>query len=151
MLCDELTKIIYQQYQNQPQYLFISEHLLRYAFTFVYMNKKQLIVRILKKGGIRLIYSALLLYYAFKRKDLPAWARSIVIGVIGYLISPFDSIPDITPIVGYTDDLGILSYALVLIAAYVNDEVRTKAKNRLLRLLGNRIVDSEIKAVEKII
>ena len=115
------------------------------------MNKKQLIVRILKKGGIRLIYSALLLYYAFKRKDLPAWARSIVIGVIGYLISPFDSIPDITPIVGYTDDLGILSYALVLIAAYVNDEVRTKAKNRLLRLLGNRIVDSEIKAVEKII
>ena len=42
------------------------------------MNKKQLIARVLKKGGIRLIYSALLLYYAFKRKDLPAWARSIV-------------------------------------------------------------------------
>jgi uncharacterized membrane protein YkvA (DUF1232 family) len=115
------------------------------------MNKKRFILRIVRKGGIRLIYSALLLYYAFKRQDLPAWARSIVIGVIGYLLSPIDSIPDITPIVGYTDDLGVLSYALVLIAAYVNDEVRAKAKSRLLKLLGNRILENDLKAVEKII
>jgi len=115
------------------------------------MSKKHFILRIIRKGGIRLLYSALLLYYAFKRNDLPAWARSIVIGVIGYLLSPIDSIPDLTPLVGYTDDLGILSYALVLIAAYVNDDVRAKAKSRLLNLLGNRIVESEIKAVEKII
>ena len=52
------------------------------------MTKVKLIKQILKKGGTRLLYSALLLFYAFKRKDLPAWAKSIVIGALGYLLSP---------------------------------------------------------------
>ena len=102
-----------------------------------------------KKAGTKAIYTALLLFYAFRRSDLPAWARSIVIGALGYLLSPFDSIPDFTPILGYTDDLGVLSYALVLIAAYVNDEVRQKARIKLSHLLGPAIDAEILKQVER--
>lgn len=113
------------------------------------MNRIKLFTRIIKKGGISLIYSALLLFYAFRRTDLPVWARSIILGALGYLLTPIDSIPDLTPFLGYTDDLGILSYALVMIAAYINDEVRQKAQRKLNALTHSRLNDEAITRVEK--
>lgn len=96
-----------------------------------------------------MIYSALLLYYAFRRSELPAWPRTIIIGALGYLINPIDTIPDLTPILGYTDDLGILSYALVLIAAYINDDVRQKAQRKLDSLTHSPLQAQVIKKVEQ--
>jgi uncharacterized membrane protein YkvA (DUF1232 family) len=84
-----------------------------------------------KKTGLKAVYTALLLYYAYVRKDTPAWAKNIILGTLGYLLSPIDAIPDLSPIIGYTDDIGVLSFGLVTIAAYVNDEVRQKARKRL--------------------
>ncbi|MEP7324234.1 MAG: DUF1232 domain-containing protein, partial [Saprospiraceae bacterium] len=110
------------------------------------MNRTKAFTRILKKGGLKLLYTTLLLYYAFRRSDLPVWARTIIFGAIGYLLSPIDSIPDLTPILGYTDDLGVLSYALVLIAAYVNGDVRSKARLRLAKLTGEVLDDESIKS-----
>jgi uncharacterized membrane protein YkvA (DUF1232 family) len=115
------------------------------------MNRNRMIRQLLVRGSQRLFYSGLLLYYALKRSDLPTWARSVVIGVIGYLLSPIDSIPDITPIIGYTDDLGLLSYALVLISAYINTDVRTQAREKLFQLTGKRIESEDIQAVEKML
>jgi len=85
----------------------------------------------LKTVGVKITYSALLLYYAYDRKDTPAWAKNIILGALAYLISPFDAMPDLTPILGFTDDLGVLSFGLVTIACYIDDMVREKAKFRL--------------------
>ncbi len=90
-----------------------------------------------RRIGVKTVYSALLLFYAYRRKETPAWAKNIVLGTLGYLISPFDAIPDLSPIIGYTDDIGILSFGVVTIAAYINDEVRTNAKNRLKQWFGD--------------
>ncbi|MEZ4899955.1 MAG: YkvA family protein [Saprospiraceae bacterium] len=84
-----------------------------------------------KKLGTKALYTLLLLFYAYKRKETPYWAKSIVIGTIGYLLTPIDAIPDLTPILGYTDDLGILSFGLVTIACYVNEDVRQSARTKL--------------------
>lgn len=81
--------------------------------------------------GVKVVYTILLLFFAFRRKETPSWAKNIVLGTLGYFLSPFDAIPDLTPIVGYTDDIGILSFGLVTIAAYINDDVREKARKRL--------------------
>ena len=89
--------------------------------------------RFAKAAGVKTIYSALLLYYAYKRSETPAWAKRMVIGVLGYFIVPIDVIPDLSFLVGYTDDLGLLSFALVTIAAYVNEDVRTQARDHLNR------------------
>jgi len=42
-----------------------------------------------------------------------AWYRkSIVVGALIYFISPIDAIPDIAPLIGYLDDLGVLTAVL---------------------------------------
>lgn len=84
-----------------------------------------------KAAGVKTVYSALLLFYAYKRKETPAWAKRSVLGVLGYLIMPLDIIPDLSPIIGYTDDLGFLSMCLVIIAAFINDEVKAQAREKL--------------------
>ncbi|OAV44418.1 YkvA family protein [Lewinella sp. 4G2] len=82
-------------------------------------------------AGAKTVYTALLLYYAYQRKETPGWAKRLVIGVLGYLIVPIDAIPDLGFLIGYTDDLGVLSFALVTIAAYVNDDVRANARAQM--------------------
>jgi uncharacterized membrane protein YkvA (DUF1232 family) len=87
--------------------------------------------RYASKAGVQAVYSALLLFYAYRRKDTPAWAKNIVLGVLGYLIAPIDAIPDLSPILGYTDDIGVLSFGLVTIATYIDDQVKEKARKQL--------------------
>lgn len=88
-----------------------------------------------------LLYAALLMYYAFRRNETPAWAKRIVMGVFVYLFAPIDAIPDLTPVIGYTDDMGVMLYGLVLIAAYVNEDVRHSARRTLESWIGH--VDPE--------
>ncbi len=115
------------------------------------MKPKKTLLRIISKAGTKVLYTALLLYYAFRRSDLPAWARSVVIGALGYLLSPIDSIPDLTPLIGYTDDLGVLSYGLVLIAAYINEDVRKQARLKLNRWMGYHLDIESVQKVEHIL
>jgi uncharacterized membrane protein YkvA (DUF1232 family) len=84
-----------------------------------------------------LLYAALLMYYAFRRSDTPAWAKRIVMGAFVYLFSPLDAIPDLSPFIGYTDDLGVLMYGLVMIAAYINQDVRASARHTLYTWIGH--------------
>ena len=86
--------------------------------------------------GLKTTYSALLLYHAYERKDTPLYAKNIILGVLGYLISPIDWLPDFTPIFGYTDDLGILAFGLVTLACYINDDVKIKARKQLKDWFG---------------
>jgi uncharacterized membrane protein YkvA (DUF1232 family) len=90
-----------------------------------------------RQAGIQTVYAALLMFYAYKRRETPVWAKNIAIGALGYLISPIDFLPDLTPIIGYTDDIGVLSFGLVAIAGYVNNEVKDKAKEKLRAWFGN--------------
>lgn len=108
-------------------------------------NKMQSYTR---QAGLKVVYTALLLFYAYKRSDTPAWAKRIVIGALGYFISPLDMLPDLTPIIGYTDDIGILSFGLVTIAAYINDEVRQNARGKLENWFGE-INEEEIAEVDE--
>ena len=109
----------------------------KYALMFSEQNLWKKITRFAKQAGIQTIYVSLLLYYAFKRKETPRWAKNIVIGVLGYFWAPIDAIPDLTPLIGYTDDIGVLTFGLVTIAAYVNKEVRDNAKTKLTNWFGD--------------
>lgn len=97
--------------------------------------------------GTKLIYTALLLYYAYRRKETPAWARSIVLGVLGYLLAPIDLIPDLTPLLGYTDDMGVLALGLATIAGYINEDVKVKARTKLYLWFGAE-KDAEIQEID---
>ena len=87
--------------------------------------------RLARTAGTRTAYIALLLYYAYERKETPKWAKRVVLGSLGYLLMPLDAVPDLTPILGYTDDLAVLAAGLTTVAAYINEDVRKNARTKL--------------------
>jgi len=104
--------------------------------------------RFAKTAGTKVVYTALLLFYAYRRKETPTWAKNIVLGTLGYLISPIDAIPDLSPIIGYTDDLGVLTFGLVTISAYVNKEVKENAREKLAKWFSN-VKEDDLEEVER--
>jgi uncharacterized membrane protein YkvA (DUF1232 family) len=84
-----------------------------------------------KKAGVKIMYYALLLFYAYRRADTPAWAKRIILGALGYFLAPIDAIPDFTPFIGFTDDASVLVAAVAAVAVYINADVKQKAKAKL--------------------
>jgi uncharacterized membrane protein YkvA (DUF1232 family) len=98
------------------------------------------------KAGKKLVYVVFLLYYTLQKENVPLRAKAIIIGALGYFISPLDVIPDFVPIIGYTDDFGALMMALAIVSIYIDREVKSKAKHKLESLFG-QISDNEIEEV----
>ncbi|PMZ92902.1 MULTISPECIES: YkvA family protein [unclassified Pseudomonas] len=84
-----------------------------------------------KAAGESALEPALKMYYSATDAETPTWAKTTIYGALGYFISPIDAIPDITPIVGYSDDIGVLCAALAATAAYIKPEHVAKAKETL--------------------
>lgn len=55
---------------------------------------------------------ARLLWRALRRPDAPAWLKWGVAGIVLYLLSPVDLIPDVIPVVGVLDDIVIVPLAI---------------------------------------
>lgn len=84
-----------------------------------------------KSAGEGALEPALKMYYAAVDQDTPAWAKTTIYGALGYFILPIDAIPDLAPVVGYTDDVGVLCAALAATAANIKEEHVAKAKDTL--------------------
>lgn len=84
-----------------------------------------------KKAGHEVIEKALWLYYAAQGPETPIWAKTAIYGALGYFILPLDVIPDFAPVVGYSDDLGVLGTALVTVSSYINKDVKEQAAQKL--------------------
>ena len=89
------------------------------------------ISRIAKRAGSKLVYYAFVLYYTLQSKDVSIKDKAIIVGALGYLISPLDALPDAFPIVGLTDDMAVLAYVINKIWVDVPVEVRQKAMEKL--------------------
>lgn len=89
------------------------------------------ISRIAKRAGSKLVYYAFVLYYTLQSKDVSIKDKAIIVGALGYLISPLDALPDAFPIVGLTDDMAVLAYVINKIWVDVPAEVRQKAMDKL--------------------
>ena len=86
-----------------------------------------------RSAGEEVMEPALKMYYAALDADTPAWARAAILSALGYFIFPVDAIPDMAPVVGYADDMGVLAAAMAATAANIKDEHVRKAKETLAR------------------
>jgi len=89
-----------------------------------------------RTAGVEVVEKALLLYYAVQEEDAPAWAKATIVGALGYFISLVDAIPDLTPVVGYADDLGVLVMAIAAVSTYINQNVKDKTQQKLSDWFG---------------
>jgi uncharacterized membrane protein YkvA (DUF1232 family) len=100
--------------------------------SFLKFTKKKI-----KQIGTKTIYKSFLMYHAYQRSETPGWAKHIVLGTIGYILTPIDLLPDLTPLVGYTDDISVLAYGLVMISCYINKDVQQKALDSTKKIYGD--------------
>jgi len=89
-----------------------------------------------KKAGWQVIEKALWLYYAAEKPETPAWAKATIYAALGYLICPMDAIPDMTPVIGYVDDLGVLTGAVFTVSLYIDDAVKARAAKKMKQWFG---------------
>jgi len=89
-----------------------------------------------KAAGREVTEKALILYYAWMRPETPTWAKGVIAGALVYFICPVDLIPDITPIVGYVDDAGMITAAASQVAASIDSNVIKQAKKKADSLFG---------------
>ena len=118
-----------------------------YSDKFSSGNFVDKIQRIAKRAGSKLVYGSLLLYYTVQSDKVSRKDKAIIIGALGYLISPLDVMPDAIPIVGLADDMAVLVYVLKKVWSLVSDEAREKAKNKMLQWFD----EDEMKDVDTII
>lgn len=57
---------------------------------------------------------------ALENEATPKHMKALILGAIGYILVPLDLIPDLTPIVGYSDDLATAAGVVAGVAAYTN-------------------------------
>ena len=67
------------------------------------------------------------LWEAFKSPDTPASAKAIIIGALLYAVSPLDVIPDVIPVLGLTDDAGVIGLAFTQVMRLVGSLTLGKA------------------------
>jgi uncharacterized membrane protein YkvA (DUF1232 family) len=84
-----------------------------------------------KAAGSKVIYAVLLLYYAMKDSNVSIKTKLYIAAALGYFILPTDAIFDLTPIVGYSDDLGVLLFALKQISSAITPAVKENARNKI--------------------
>lgn len=94
------------------------------------------VAKVAKKAGIKVIYAALLLYYVSQDSNVSIADKAKIYGALGYWILPLDLIPDAIPVVGYTDDLSALIWALHAVWSNVTPEIEAKAKTKLHEWFG---------------
>jgi uncharacterized membrane protein YkvA (DUF1232 family) len=87
--------------------------------------------RALRSAGAEVTLLALKLYYALKRPETPLWAKTAILGALGYFVCPIDLIPDAIPVIGFSDDLGVLLAAVGAVSQYIDAEVERRAAAKL--------------------
>lgn len=88
------------------------------------------------KAGKKVVRMALELYYAYTEGNLTTWEKAMVLGALGYLISPFDLVPDAIPVLGYADDMGALKFAYEKVSGAITESVKEKARRKCDSIFG---------------
>ncbi len=94
-----------------------------------------------KNAGLKVVYAVLVLYYTLESPHVKTKTKLSIAAALGYFILPTDAIFDLTPIIGYSDDLGVLLFVLSQIGKNVTPDIKEKAKLKLNDWFGT--VDAE--------
>ena len=78
---------------------------------------------VLTEAALLLPRLVLLLGRLLRDRRVPVGSKLLLVGTIGYLISPIDLIPEMIPIIGWADDVVLVSFALSHLLHSVGEDV----------------------------
>jgi uncharacterized membrane protein YkvA (DUF1232 family) len=78
-------------------------------------------------------------YYCAFDRQTPRHVQMALLGAIAYFILPFDFVPDMLPILGFTDDAAVLATAIRMVAMHIKPEHRDAARAALQRGIDREV------------
>ncbi|MBI5323030.1 YkvA family protein [Bradyrhizobium sp.] len=72
-------------------------------------------------------------YYCAFDRETPRHVQVALLGALAYFILPFDFMPDVLPVLGFTDDAAVLATAIRMVASNITGEHREAARTALKR------------------
>ncbi len=98
-----------------------------------FANKVKRFAAAMGKKAVEMAYT---LFYALSDRDTPAWARTVIVAALGYLVVPIDAVPDLVPGAGLADDGAALAGALATVAAHIKKDHLDRAKEMVKSFFG---------------
>ncbi len=102
--------------------------------------------RAVRWANAKIIYAALLLYYVLRNDAVTMADKSKIYGALGYFILPTDMVLDLIPMVGYTDDMAALMWAIHTLTKNLTPEIKAQARLKL----GEIVKDYDEKKIDEI-
>lgn len=92
-----------------------------------------------RRVGARIPFAADLLaaYYCAFDRETPLQVKATLLGAMAYFVLPLDSIPDVMPLIGFTDDAAVLTTAIRLVAGHIQPVHRAAAKDKLASVVNS--------------
>jgi uncharacterized membrane protein YkvA (DUF1232 family) len=89
----------------------------------------------LKRLATRLPFAEDLLaaYYCAFDRETPRHVQAALLGAIAYFVLPLDFMPDMLPVLGFTDDAAVLATAIRMVASHIRPEHRAAAHAAMTR------------------
>jgi uncharacterized membrane protein YkvA (DUF1232 family) len=76
-------------------------------------------------------------YYCAFDRETPRHVQISLLGALAYFVLPFDFVPDMLPVLGFTDDAAVLATAIRLVSSHIRPDHRDAARAALKRVLEN--------------
>ena len=67
------------------------------------------------KIGSKILFYILIMVVLISDNKIPIKVRLVFMAALGYLILPTDLVADLLPVVGFTDDIAFLSFAISIL------------------------------------
>ena len=85
---------------------------------------------------------AVAVYYCAIDPATPTQVKAVLFGALAYFVLPFDFLPDLVPLLGFTDDAAILYAAIRTVAPHITDRHRARARHTLADKDGETVQKS---------
>jgi uncharacterized membrane protein YkvA (DUF1232 family) len=89
-------------------------------------------------AGLPFAEDLLAAYYCAFDHATPMPVKVSLVGALAYFVLPFDALPDVFPLLGFTDDAAVLLTALRMVGAHMRPEHRDAARAALARITKER-------------
>jgi len=88
-------------------------------------------------GSLPFTEDLLAAYYCAFDRETPRHVQAALLGALAYFVLPFDFLPDMLPVLGFTDDAAVLATAIRMVSSHITPEHREAAHAALTRGLDD--------------
>ncbi len=85
-------------------------------------------------GRLPCAEDALAAWFCARDPATPRRVRYTLMAALGYFVLPVDAMPDVLPLIGFTDDAAVIAAAIATVAGAIQPAHRDKAREALANL-----------------